>query len=66
LRVTQVTTIDAGCVGCGLCGELAQSAALCPSFHRVEVVTQPNAWERFMASLRGFALRALLSAQAPR
>jgi indolepyruvate ferredoxin oxidoreductase alpha subunit len=62
LRVTQVTTIDAGCIGCGLCGELAQTAALCPSFHRVEVITRPNAWERFIASLRTFALRALLPA----
>jgi indolepyruvate ferredoxin oxidoreductase, alpha subunit len=62
LRVTQVTTIDSGCVGCGLCGELAQTEALCPSFHRVEVVTRPTAWERFVSSLRAFALRALLPA----
>jgi indolepyruvate ferredoxin oxidoreductase alpha subunit len=60
LRVTQVTTIDSGCVGCGLCGELAQTAALCPSFHRVEVVTKPSAYERFVAKMRAFALRTLL------
>jgi indolepyruvate ferredoxin oxidoreductase alpha subunit len=62
LRVDPVTTIDATCVGCGLCGELAQTAALCPSFHRVEVVAAPSAWERFVAGVRAFATRALLAA----
>ena len=62
LRTGQVTTIDAGCVGCGLCGELAQAAALCPSFYRVEVLAQPSAWARFVSSLRTLALRALLPA----
>ncbi|HEX6136415.1 MAG TPA: indolepyruvate ferredoxin oxidoreductase subunit alpha [Casimicrobiaceae bacterium] len=61
LRVDQVTTIDADCVGCGLCGELAQTAALCPSFYRVEVVSAPTPWERFVAKARGFAARALLA-----
>jgi indolepyruvate ferredoxin oxidoreductase alpha subunit len=60
LRVDQVTTIDADCVGCGLCGELAQTASLCPSFYRIEVVNAPNAWERFVAWARAHALRVLL------
>jgi indolepyruvate ferredoxin oxidoreductase alpha subunit len=62
LHVEPVTTIDASCVGCGLCGELAQTAALCPSFYRVEIVTRPNAWERFLATMRAWAARALLPA----
>jgi indolepyruvate ferredoxin oxidoreductase alpha subunit len=62
LRVDPVTTIDASCVGCGLCGELAQTAALCPSFYRVEIVTRPSAWERFLATMRTWAARALLPA----
>jgi indolepyruvate ferredoxin oxidoreductase alpha subunit len=62
LRAGPVTTIDAGCVGCGLCGELAQIQALCPSFHRVEVVRAPGAWERFVAGVRAFATRAVLAA----
>ncbi|HMA30872.1 MAG TPA: indolepyruvate ferredoxin oxidoreductase subunit alpha [Casimicrobiaceae bacterium] len=61
LRAGLVTTIDQTCVGCGLCGELAQTAALCPSFHRVEVVTAPTAWERFLAKVRGWAMRGLLA-----
>jgi indolepyruvate ferredoxin oxidoreductase alpha subunit len=62
LRVDPVTTIDASCVGCGLCGELAQTAALCPSFYRVEIVSRPSAWERFVATMRAWAARALLPA----
>ncbi len=61
LRSEPVTTIDASCVGCGLCGELAQTAALCPSFYRVEVVTRPTAFERFMARARGWTARAFLA-----
>jgi indolepyruvate ferredoxin oxidoreductase alpha subunit len=61
LRVDPVTTVDAGCVGCGLCGELAQTAALCPSFYRVELVTRPRAFERFIAKARGWATRAMLT-----
>ena len=60
LRTEPVTTVDASCVGCGLCGTLAQTAALCPSFYRVEVVTRPSAWERFLSRMRALALRALL------
>jgi indolepyruvate ferredoxin oxidoreductase alpha subunit len=60
LRVDPVSTIDAGCVGCGLCGEVAQAAALCPSFYRVEVITHASAWERFSAQLRSWVTRALL------
>ncbi len=59
LRDDPVTTIDASCVGCGLCGEIAHAAALCPSFHRVEIVTHAPAWERAVARLRSWATGAL-------
>jgi indolepyruvate ferredoxin oxidoreductase alpha subunit len=52
LRATPVTTIDNGCVGCGLCGEAAHAAALCPSFHRIEVIQNPGGWERFVHAIR--------------
>jgi indolepyruvate ferredoxin oxidoreductase alpha subunit len=58
LRVDPVTTVNASCVGCGLCGELAQAAALCPSFYRVEVISRGGAWERFIAAIRAWAHRA--------
>lgn len=60
LRIDPVTTVNADCVGCGLCGELAQAAALCPSFYRVEVVARGSAWERFIAAARTWASRRLL------
>ncbi len=60
LRVDPVSTIDEGCVGCGLCGEVAQAAALCPSFYRVEVITNASPWERFIAQVRSWATRTLL------
>jgi indolepyruvate ferredoxin oxidoreductase alpha subunit len=34
------------CVGCGLCGEVAHAAVLCPSFYRAEVIRNPNWWDR--------------------
>lgn len=62
LRVDPVTTIDSGCVGCGLCGEVAQAAALCPSFYRVEVITHASAWERLGAQVQSWVTRVLLPA----
>ncbi len=61
LRVDPVTTIDATCVGCGLCGALAQTAALCPSFYRIETVTHASAWERFIARVRSWATGMVLA-----
>ena len=52
LRSDPVATVIDGCVGCGLCGENAHAAVLCPSFYRAEVVHNPNAWERFVLGLR--------------
>ena len=52
LRRDPVATVIDGCVGCGLCGENAHAAVLCPSFYRAEVVQNPNAWDRFIHSVR--------------
>src|SRR5262249_8288841 len=46
LRTDPVATVIESCVGCGLCGEVAHAAVLCPSFYRVDVVHNPNAWDR--------------------
>ncbi len=53
LRTDPVATVNQGCVGCGLCGENAHAASLCPSFYKAEVVQNPTAWDRFLAGLRG-------------
>jgi len=47
LRKDLVATVVDSCVGCGLCGEVAHAAVLCPSFYRTEVISNPSAWERF-------------------
>jgi indolepyruvate ferredoxin oxidoreductase alpha subunit len=51
LRRDPVATVIDGCVGCGLCGENAHAAILCPSFYRAEVVQNPNVFDRLAASL---------------
>lgn len=57
LKVDPVATVIDGCVGCGLCGENAHAATLCPSFYRAEVVQNPRWHERAIDALRSFALR---------
>jgi indolepyruvate ferredoxin oxidoreductase, alpha subunit len=51
LRTDPVATVIDGCVGCGLCGENAHAAVLCPSFYRAEVVQNPSTWDRVKAKL---------------
>ncbi len=52
LRTDPVAHVNNGCVGCGLCGEVAHAAVLCPSFYRAEIVQNPDAWDRFIDRLR--------------
>ena len=52
LRRDPVATVIEGCVGCGLCGENAHAAILCPSFYRAEVVQNPGAWDRMLNTVR--------------
>jgi len=52
LRRDPVATVIEGCVGCGLCGENAHAAVLCPSFYRAEVVQNPNLLDRTLQKMR--------------
>ncbi len=52
LRDDPVAAIDETCVGCGNCGEVADAAALCPSFYRADVIHNPNNWDRLVTRLR--------------
>lgn len=52
LRKDPVATVIESCIGCGLCGEVAHAAKLCPSFFRSDVITNASAWERFKARWR--------------
>jgi len=46
LKRSPVAHVQNECVGCGLCGEVAHAAVLCPSFYRAEVITHPSWWDR--------------------
>ena len=50
LRTDPVATVIESCVGCGLCGEVAHAAVLCPSFYRTDVISNPNWRDRASAS----------------
>ena len=52
LRSDPVAHVTDSCVGCGLCGEIAQAAVLCPSFFRARIISNPTAWDRFRAAIR--------------
>lgn len=52
LRRDPVAAVIDSCVGCGLCGEAAHAAVLCPSFYRAEIVNNPTRWDRFKQRVR--------------
>ena len=52
LRKDPVAAVLNSCVGCGLCGEVAHAAVLCPSFYRAELISNPGRWDLFKAALR--------------
>ena len=60
LKTDPVAHITQGCLGCGLCGENAIEASLCPSFWRAEVVTNPRWYERVIFSFRKIVLRSFI------
>ncbi len=52
MRKDPVASILNTCVGCGLCGEAAHAAVLCPSFYRTEVISNPSTWDKVKLALR--------------
>jgi len=64
LRTDPVATVIESCVGCGLCGEVAHAAVLCPSFYRAEVVRNANVLDRALHRLRRTVIGALGAAEA--
>ena len=66
LRTDPVAAVIESCVGCGLCGEVAHTAILCPSFFRAEIVYNPTKFERFMANLRQKMIRPFMTKEAIR
>jgi len=59
LRSDPVAHVDNSCVGCGVCGEVAHAAVLCPSFYRAELVYNPSRWDRLIGRIRIAVIGAL-------
>jgi indolepyruvate ferredoxin oxidoreductase, alpha subunit len=59
LRTDPVAHVDNSCVGCGVCGEVAHAAVLCPSFYRAELLYNPSWWDRLLARVRASVIGAL-------
>src|SRR6201982_730996 len=52
LRRDPVATVIESCVGCGLCGEVAHAAVLCPSFYRAEIIRNATWADRLLHAVR--------------
>ena len=65
LRSDPVATVIESCVGCGLCGEVAHAAVLCPSFYRADVVSNPTWWDRTLSRVRGNVIGWLAGGSTP-
>ncbi len=59
LRRDPVAHVDNDCVGCGVCGEVAHAAVLCPSFHEVRIIRNPRWHDRALAWWRATVIGAL-------
>ncbi|HXS22110.1 MAG TPA: indolepyruvate ferredoxin oxidoreductase subunit alpha [Steroidobacteraceae bacterium] len=59
LRTDPVAHVDNSCVGCGVCGEVAHAAVLCPSFYRAELLYNPSWRDRVLGRIRAAVIGAL-------
>ena len=59
MRKDPVATVLNTCVGCGLCGEAAHAAVLCPSFYKTSIISNPSIWDRTKMRLRNLIIGAL-------
>ncbi len=62
LRDDPIAHVDQTCVGCGVCGEVAHAAVLCPSFYEVRVLHNPGRWQRWVGRLRAAVIARLAPA----
>jgi indolepyruvate ferredoxin oxidoreductase alpha subunit len=59
LRTDPIAHVNTDCVGCGVCGEVAHAAQLCPSFARIDIVQNPTWFDRARAQVESAILRLL-------
>ena len=61
LRTDPVAHVNNDCVGCGVCGEVAHAAVLCPSFYEARIVQNPAWYDRMLEKVRRFVIGKLAS-----
>ncbi|HEY7535957.1 MAG TPA: indolepyruvate ferredoxin oxidoreductase subunit alpha [Thermodesulfobacteriota bacterium] len=59
LRDDPIANIEHSCVGCGLCGEIAHAAVLCPSFYKAEVINNPSIIDKLNDKVNRFLLHLI-------
>jgi indolepyruvate ferredoxin oxidoreductase alpha subunit len=59
LKREPVVHVEESCVGCGHCGEVAHAAVLCPSFYRLDIVSNERPLERWRTRLRRSVIQFL-------
>jgi indolepyruvate ferredoxin oxidoreductase alpha subunit len=59
MRKDPVAAVLNSCVGCGLCGEAAHAAVLCPSFYRTEIISNPSLWDKTKQVVRNAVIGTL-------
>ena len=64
LRIDPVAHVNNDCVGCGVCGEVAHAAVLCPSFYQAKIVTNPRWLDRKLHAIRRGVIRRLQGSAA--
>ena len=65
LRSDPVAHVNNDCVGCGVCGEVAHAAVLCPSFYEARIVQNPRWTDRALARVRNAAIAWIAGNGAP-
>ena len=66
LRQDPVATVLDSCVGCGVCGEVAHAAVLCPSFYKAQIINNPTRWDRLRERVRSAVIGRLQAREAQR
>src|SRR5215211_6555873 len=59
LHSDPVAHVNNVCVGCGLCGEVADAAVLCPSFYKADIVQNATWWDRLKWRFRTAVIGAM-------
>ncbi len=66
LRADPIAHVNNDCVGCGVCGEVAHAAQLCPSFARIDIIQNPSRWDRLKRGVSAALIRLLGGARRTR